>query len=344
MTLGRYFQKIFFTRIVITMLIAIFIATTIETLQLSTTCKIECNSLRLTMEGLFNGILFADNALFFIITISTIWFLVYVISTSQMQIALIYSKSPWFIIKNATLCLFKFCILYSIVFDFILIKHLYGDESFITKYTATPYVWMSSQNNDLLNKKQILYLQNVILNDNIITASSLDIYDIEDNRLSKYIQYTNIKIPKTSNENSTVISNGKLITINGISFNKIVQNIFNEKTLPRMLLLKSIQSFIYKTPLVVNPILIILHIVEKYLSLIVPTIVGIIFLSNVKTARSGTFGINILKTIIFSTLFFTLFEIVKIIDIYSIMTQKIALILIISFIMTLIYVFIVKHV
>lgn len=336
MVLDRYFQNTFLQKTITTLLIFTLIVVFTDTLQISTKCKDECGIFNVLSMGLKHGIIFVDEALFFVITISSMWFAVHAILTSQMQIATIYTQSHTFVIKNCLIALLKFCIVYFVLFDLIGTQFLYS-EKHQEKYTKNQSVWISNPHEDSLG---ILNITDTTTDNNSIHATVYQEFNIDGINTTKHAMYRDVSILNTESNDATLLTNGKIIPNDDLKFSDAVRVVTNETTPPRGMLRKGITSAIQQTTPLTPIQLSILHIASKYLSLFAPVVLCLIFYTGVNSARSNAFGVSMLKTIISATILFTAFEVIKIVDTYSIPMQQSALMLVISVTSGLFYIFV----
>lgn len=324
MVLEQHIRKIFFIKILIILFSAIFLTSFIEITHVFASCKKTCTS-NIIIQSLINSIILTDDALFFVIIISSIWFVTHLIKTSQMVIMLTYTKSPFIIPKNMIITILQFTLVYSITFDILLHNFINGNQTQVTQHSNIPHIWIPNFPED-----KIYHFQNTFAISGTIYTKDLTIFNIKSNTISTS-NHKDISISKTHNPHQ-------------INFQKLTESLFTSNTNYRNSIVKNsaqaIQNKIFTKPLTLS----LFYIFQKYLSLITASMLSLTFMLQAHTSRGNQVNISTLKCVIASILSFTTFEILKIINVHSITNQKISSAMLIAFTVFLFYRFIKENV
>lgn len=326
MVLEKYIRRLFAEKVLLTIAISLTISIFIEIAGGVSKCKEVCSVYEIFKSSVTDGVVFVNDAIFFIISIASIWFIFRIISSNQMQIITVYTGSFLFTLKNVAIVITYICFIYLFPFNHFILHNI--KKNHITSQTLAEVekMWIKNINTSNNTSNGSFYLlQNVSKYKTGLISKSINVYTVSDGYLTHYINYKNVFITKSQNgdaiffnldiQNKTTKQN-----INSISFDDVQKNFQDITTNEFGSFYTDIKKLILNT---LNPskfqntysVTTLLHNIQICISLFASTLIPFTQLLSIKTVRGSGINGKVIQTVAFIIISYTMFEIVKIIDI-----------------------------
>ena len=224
MVLEKYIRKMFAEKVIFTILISLTLSMFIEIAEGISKCKDVCTAYDIFKGAIIEGILFTNDAIFFIISIASIWFIFRIISSNQMQIITVYTGSFLFTLKNAVVVITYICLIYLFPFNHFILNKIQKNHNTSHRYHAVEKMWIKNINTSNNTSNGSFYLlQNISQYKTGFISELMNVYTVSDGYLTHYINYKKAFITKSNNSDAiffTLEKNNKTNkqSMNGISF------------------------------------------------------------------------------------------------------------------------------
>ena len=205
MILNRYIQRTFVIKFIHITFVCLILATFVELAHDVSKCQDVCTPTGVILGSFIRGVLFTNNALFFIVAITSIWFILYMTNTMQMQIITVYGGTPTLIILQIFKVLTILSVFYIFAFDGIILNIITKnkDPKKIENLTI-PTMWFKSVSiKDGTSSANFYLLQNIKPYKFGFIVDSIKEYKVESGYLVNYSEYKNTFVTQKHEENET---------------------------------------------------------------------------------------------------------------------------------------------
>ncbi|MFT4967666.1 MAG: hypothetical protein ACI9CD_000675 [Candidatus Deianiraeaceae bacterium] len=320
MVLGRYIQKTFIVKLAIITLLAFSLSMFIEMAHNASYLHGFKGHLNLITISAKHGVNFVNDALFFVVSLSCIWTIIHLSTTSQMQIITIYKGSFTFILIQAVKSVLLLCIIHS-----VLSRDQHTSQNLkIHNRESIPTMWIKNLHIDHgTTSGEFYHMKNVKPHKNSFTASSIEVYSIKNSFLTNYTLYQNPFIIAHPGKKilsffiRNTLGDVEKIEIQGLNHTSAFNHLRNSTSPTHAnlftALVKIIQNIVHEKNSSKRTIAYIVGKLQVYVSLFAATLITFTQLLATTNTRSSNTGTKIIQTIAFLIVSYTIPEIIKVI-------------------------------
>jgi hypothetical protein len=334
MILNRYIQRTFITKFIHITLICLILATFVELAHDISQCQGVCTPTKVFLGGVTRGILFTNNALFFIIAITSVWFTLYMTNTMQMQIITVYGGTPTLIMLQIFKVLTIMSVFYVFIFNGIILSAIIKnkDTEKIENFTI-PTMWFKSVSiKGGTSSANFYLLQNIRPYKFGFIVDSIKEYKVENGYLVNYSEHRNTFVTQKHEESETTFFS--LSKPNTLQKRTILNT--SIKDLEQHFKIRDENSGFYSNLSVIlhksqstqddyqKSIASIMNTIQTCLSLFVATLIVCTQLFSFYNTRFKGIHIKIAQTITYLIITYTLFEVVKVVGTHVVTNQIIS--------------------
>ncbi len=202
MIIERYIIKLFSQKLLSTILICAIASFLVDGVGNVSRCLGTCSLSAAILTSVYSSILFIDNAIFFIVAISTVWFTISLSRTNQFVIITLYSKKNTIFVKSVVICVISFSVIYLTIFSSILIPSMKNYISQNENHSSSNIekIWINALKvNDGIVSGNIYFIKNVESYLSGYRSDLISIYTISGGYLTSYQKFNRPFL--TSSEN-----------------------------------------------------------------------------------------------------------------------------------------------
>lgn len=335
MILNRYIQRTFVKKFIHIIFICLILATFVELAHDVSKCQDVCTPTDVILESFARGILFTNNAMFFIIAITSIWFTLYMANTMQMQIITVYGGTPTLIVLQIFKVLAMLSAFYIFIFDGIILSAIKKNkDTERVESLVIPTMWFKSVSiKDGTSSANFYLLQNTKPYKFGFIVDIIKEYRVENGYLVNYIEHKDIFVTQKHEDNETTFFS--LSKPNTLQKRTILNTPIND--LRQHFKTKSENSGFYSNIGVIfknsqstqdiyqESISSIMNTIQICLSFFVAMLIVCTQLFSIHNTRFKGTHIKVAQTITYLIITYTLFEVVKVIGTHVITNQVISI-------------------
>lgn len=357
MIISIYIQRMFLYRFAAIFGITFVLTMFIELSAIVSQPNVTNDIITFIQYTFYKALIFNNNAIFFIIAISTMIFANHISNTIQLQIILLYHGNPIFILKKICSAISLVIFLYITVFHGLIYHRI---MTFVNNYendyimkNNVPKIWLHNINVSNVDNiyGDIYLLRNAKIRKNGFIVDNIIHYTILNGSLAKYTKYTKTFITNTPSKNMIFFSldKGNAIAHNIIPNVKIedISSSFIQarKAISSQNIYSEIWKVIKQNKLPVQTVtmayIYLINILQISISMFASSILVLVYLLN--TSKNVTLGFTTIKVISYTIIIYTTMEVVKMIYPHSIANYATALALAFATILIFISKFIRKY-